>query len=467
MQRLNPEQLAQAVGGELLQRGDGGPIRGVSTDSRTLRTGDLFVPIIGERFDAHQFLGEAAAKGAAAVLVAHSHIDTLSLPEHVAAVAVEDTLTALQSLASWDRAQFTGPVVAVTGSNGKTTTKDLLAAVLSRRYSVLATEGNLNTEIGMALTLLRRTEDHEAIVVEMGMRGAGQIAALAAIAQPSIGVVTNVGPVHAELLGSIEAVAAAKRELVERLPASGVAVLNADDPRVEAMATHTRARVVTYGLTGSAQVYASDIRSLGLEGIAFRLHCRGENVTVRLPLAGRHNVANALAAAAVGVECGLELTEVAEGLADVQSSGLRMQVGQLPGGVTLINDAYNASPASMEAALVTLAEAPATRRIAVLGDMLELGTYCEAAHRKIGEVCAALRIDRLIAVGERARRIVDGARDAGMPASAVDFAGDPDEATALLLAELQRGDTVLLKASRGLELERIAEALGRQLQERK
>ena len=467
MQPLSAEELAAAVGGTIVQHGGADRILGVSTDSRTLQPGELFVPIIGERFDAHRFIGEAVRKGAPAVLVDRSHLGAIELLEGVTAVAVDDTLSALEALASWDRKHFCGPVVAVTGSNGKTTTKDLLAAVLSEKYRVLATEGNLNTEIGMAMTLLRRTVEHQAIVVEMGMRGAGQIASLARIARPSIGVVTNVGPVHAELLGSIDAVAAAKRELVEALPATGTAVLNADDPRVAAMAAYTQARVVTFGLGEDARVRASDVQSFGLEGLAFRLHCGSEAVPVRLPVPGRHNVANALAAAAVGVECGLSLSEVAQGLAQVRPSGLRMQVERLSGGVTLINDAYNASPASMEAALATLADTAATRRIAVLGDMLELGRYCEEAHQKVGEACGALGLDRLITVGPRAERIAQGALASGMKAGNVTSVSTPAEAAVLLLAELRAGDTVLLKASRGLELERIAEALAHGLPERK
>lgn len=467
MQPLTVDDLARATGGELVQRGEAGPIDGVSTDSRSLQPGDLFVPIIGTRFDGHRFIGDAATKGAPAVLIARSHLGQVPIPKDVAVVAVDNTVAALQALAAWDRAHFAGPVVAVTGSNGKTTTKDLIAAVLAHRHSVLATAGNLNTEIGMALTLLRRTPEHEAIVVEMGMRGAGQIAALAEIARPSIGVVTNVGPVHVELLGSVEAVADAKAELVEALPADGVAVLNADDPRVRAMAKRTEAKVVTYGLTPEALVSASEVHSAGLAGVSFRLHHAGETVTVQLPLAGQHNVSNALAAAAVGIECGLTLQDVGEGLAGVQPSGLRMQVEHLDRGVTLINDAYNAAPASMEAALKTLAEVKAPRRIAVLGDMLELGAYCQEAHVEVGHVCASLDIDRLITVGPRARRIAEGAIAAGMEAEAVTSVEDAEEAAALLIGELQTGDTVLLKASRGLELERIAQALGRGLQERK
>lgn len=327
---LKLSDVAQATGGRLVQGGPGTLITSVSTDTRTIEPGALFVPIVGERFDGHEFIEQAAAKGASAVIFSGSRFAARRLPDSFAAVEVQDTLLALQQLALWHRAQFQGPVVAVTGSNGKTTTKDMIAAVLARRFSVLSTHGNLNTEIGMAMTLLRRDPTHTAIVVEMGMRGSGQIASLMKIARPSIGVVTNVGPVHLELLGTVEAVARAKRELVEDLPANGTAVLNADDPLVIGMKNKTKASLLTYGIVNEADIAATGLRSLGMSGYEFRLAAGGESIMVRLPLPGRHNVSNALAAAAVGVQCGLRLTEIAQGLAEMRPSGMRMQVEHFP-----------------------------------------------------------------------------------------------------------------------------------------
>lgn len=466
MQPLTPREIATATGGDLVQVGGSSPITSISIDTRTLQPGALFVPIIGERFDGHQFLAEAVTRGASALFVARDRLAELPLPTEAHVIAVDEPASALQSLARWHRSAFAGPVVAVTGSNGKTTTKDLIASVLSQRLRVLATPGNRNTEIGMSLTLLLREEDHEAMVVEMGMRGTGQIAALAEIARPTIGVVTNVGPVHFELLGSIDAVSAAKRELIERLPDDGLAVLNCDDSRVHVMSHHTRAQVLTYGLNDGAQVTASRCQSLGLDGYTFVLEHGGAQQGVRLPLAGRHNLSNALAAAAVGVSCGLSLQEIANGLEQVQVSGMRMQIEHLANGVTLINDAYNASPASMRAALNTLREASARRRFAVLGDMLELGAISEVEHQGVGEACAASGVDRLITVGDRARHIGTGAIAAGVDSDKVTSVHHPDEAVALLLTELAPGDVVLVKASRGLQLERVAMGLERGLQER-
>lgn len=459
MQPFTVAEAAAAVGGRLIAGPAERRIDGVSTDSRTIAPGELFVPIRGERFDGHAFLADALRKGAAAVFVEAGRQAELPPLGQACAVAVSNTLGALQDLAAWHRSLFSGPVVAVTGSNGKTTTKDMIAAVLAERFRVLATAGNLNTEIGLALTLLQRDAAHEAVVLEMGMRGRGQIAALAAVARPSIGVVTNVGPVHLELLGTIEAVALAKRELVEALPAGGVAVLNADDARVAAMAAHTQARVVTYGFGPGAQVRAEDVRSCGLDGVAFRLVCEQGGAEVSLPLPGRHNVANALAAAAVGLSCGLDPESVARGLSAVRPSGMRMQIERLAGDVVVLNDAYNASPLSMAAALQALADLPAARRLAVLGDMLELGPVSQEAHLRVGELCAAHGVDLLVTVGERSRDIARGAVRAGMAPSAVTSAADAEEAARIVCAAVRPGDVVLVKASRGMALERIVAAL--------
>lgn len=464
---LKLSDVAQATGGRLVQGGPGTLITSVSTDTRTIEPGALFVPIVGERFDGHEFIEQAAAKGASAVIFSGSRFAARRLPDSFAAVEVQDTLLALQQLALWHRAQFQGPVVAVTGSNGKTTTKDMIAAVLARRFSVLSTHGNLNTEIGMAMTLLRRDPTHTAIVVEMGMRGSGQIASLMKIARPSIGVVTNVGPVHLELLGTVEAVARAKRELVEDLPANGTAVLNADDPLVIGMKNKTKASLLTYGIVNEADIAATGLRSLGMSGYEFRLAAGGESIMVRLPLPGRHNVSNALAAAAVGVQCGLRLTEIAQGLAEMRPSGMRMQVEHFPGDVVIVNDAYNASPASMRASLDVLVDLPATRRIAVLGDMLELGSISQDEHYAIGQLCAEHQVDILVSVGERARDIANGARDHERSSVSIIEVPDADRAGEVLLDQLRPGDVVLVKASRGIELEHTIEAVRRGLEERK
>lgn len=468
MPTLTLNDVVEAVNGRQLSGSDAVSISGVSTDSRTMRAGELFVPLKGERFDGHDFVAAAVAQGAAAVLIQADRIEKVAAefgadpPRRVAFVAVEDTLVALLQLAAWHRRQFCGPVVAVTGSNGKTTTKDMIAAVLAEKGPVLATAGNLNTEIGVSLTLLRREPQHEYIVVEMGMRGLGQIADLVSVARPTVGVVTNVGPVHLELLKTMEAVTAAKRELVEGLPAAGTAVLNADDPRVAGMASASAAEVITYGCRAAADVRGKDIRSLGEHGVAFTLWHGGQHVEVHLPIIGRHNVYNALAAAAVGLTCGLDLESIARGLAGFTASAMRMQLERLPTGITVLNDAYNASPASMRAALETLTDLPADRRIAVLGDMLELGHDSEAEHTAIGRLVAALPVDLLLTVGHHGGRIADGARSGGFPADCIVRVHDALEAADRVRALAQAGDVILVKASRGLQLEQVVNALKEQ-----
>lgn len=459
MPKLTLTNVAQATGGRVLSGQSDTMIAGVSTDSRSIASGELFIPLQGEHFDGHLFFDEAIRRGASAVLVQENNRAAKHLPADFPVVAVADTLIALQDLAVWHRSHFEGPVVAVTGSNGKTTTKDMVASVLSQRHPVLSTIGNLNTEIGLSLTLLQREANHAAVVVEMGMRGLGQIAALVSIARPTVGIVTNVGPVHLELLGTLDAVTQAKGELVAGLPHDGVAIINADDPRVMDMVDMCRAQVMTCGLEQKAAVYATDVRVRGFEGIEFRLWHAGKSIDVQLPLPGKHNVSNALAAAAAGLVCGLDLEAIARGLGAVRASGMRMQIERLTNGIIVLNDAYNAAPASMQAALEAVSELPAKRRIAVLGDMLELGSVSEEEHAAVGKACAALGIDQLIAVGPLSRIMATAARSAGMQAEAITAVANAMQASEIIQGEAVAGDVVLVKASRGMELERVIDAL--------
>ena len=444
------------TGGVLLRGEEDLLLTSVSTDSRTLVEGACFIPLIGARFDGHDFLEEAARKGARSALIeegrAWSH-----LPLAVAAVA--DTTRALTDLARGYRMQFDVPVVAVTGSNGKTTTKEMIAAILRRSRPVLATEKNYNNEIGLSHTLLRMERAHRAVVVEMGMRGQGQIALLASIARPTVGVVTNVGPVHLEQLGSVDAVAEAKAELVEALEPDGWAVLNADDPRVAAMAAKTVARVITFGLSDSAQVRAEDVR-LDRQGRArFLLRSSEGAVRVELRVPGRHSVMNALAAAAAALALGAGLEDVASGLAEAEGGEMRMEMVRLGAGIRLLNDAYNASPLSMRAALDTLAALEAERKVAVLGDMLELGKFSAEAHREAGRRAAAAGVELLITVGKQARETAAGAVEAGLDQERVLGCETAEEAAEECAARVRPNDLVLLKGSRGVRLERVAEAL--------
>ncbi len=418
-------------------------------DSREAAAGDLFFALRGERADGHDFVAAALAAGAAGAVVERP----LEAPLNAAVFQVSDTLQALQRLAAYWRRRHDVGVIAVTGSVGKTTCKELIASVLARRHRVLKSEANINTEIGIPLTLLGLTPQHERAVLELGMYAPGDIALLAKIAAPRIGVVTNVGPVHLERLGSMGAIAAAKAELVEALPPDGVAVLNGDDARVAAMAVRTRAQAVLYGLSSQCHVRAGELDGHGLEGISFRLIFGRDSVRVRCPLPGKHHVYPALAAAAVALQEGFTLNEIADALAEARFD-LRLRVLPGPNGCTLIDDTYNASPASMLAALDLLSELPG-RRVALLGDMRELGDAEEAGHRRVGERAAAV-CDLVFVIGERARPLAAAAA-AGLRET--HFLNSKEEAIERLRRETRTGDHLLIKASRALALEDVVDAL--------
>jgi len=453
MSRFSLEELMKGSGGRLVSGPAAGELKGVSIDSRTLRPGEAFVAIRGHRLDGHDFCADALRKGAGALVVA----DPATVPpaRAVPVILVDDTTLALQRLARFHRARFELPVVAITGSNGKTTTKELTAAVLSVRFRVLKSEGSLNNQWGVPLTLLRLAPEHEALVIEIGMSALGEIAALAAIAQPTIGVLTNIGPVHLEFLGSLEAVQKAKGELVRTIGPEGTVVLNADDPLVLALAKEARGRVVTFGFEASAHVRARGV-ARDKSALAFTLVIGVSSAPVSLPLAGRHNVSNALAAAAVGSLFGLAPREIAEGLGRARPAAHRLTWIDA-GGTLILDDCYNANPSSVAAALETLVEEPGVRTIAVLGDMLELGAAAEAAHLEVGRLAARLGVERLYGFGPLSRSTVSGARAAGLlTAHAV---SDLETLIEEIRREVQPGDRILIKGSRGMKMERILERL--------
>lgn len=470
-------EAAAAAGGRLWRGSGREEIRRAVVDSREVRAGDLFVAVPGARADGHDYVGQAFARGAAAALVSRPPAEGAapageagtpegdpgapdgSGPGGGALILVDDTVAALGRLAAHHRRRFPVEVVGVTGSVGKTTTKEMIAAVLARRFRVLKSPGNYNTEIGLPLTLLGLRPEHQVAVLEMGMRGEGQIRYLAGIAAPRLGVLTVIAETHVELLGSVEAVARAKRELIEALPADGVAVLNADDPRQRRMPEATAARVLWYGLGEGAQVTAVDVRPRGPAGTAFRLRAPGfAEVPVTLPLPGRHHVLDALAAAAAGLALGVPPEEAAGGLESLSLPDKRSRL-LLSGGLTLIDDTYNASPASMKAALATLEEVAGGRRVAVLGDMLELGERAEAGHREVGRAAAAAGVDLLVTVGDLSRHVREGALEAGLPAERARHYAGRAAAAAWLCKALRPGDTVLVKGSRGMRMEEVVEAL--------
>jgi UDP-N-acetylmuramoyl-tripeptide--D-alanyl-D-alanine ligase len=416
------------------------------------------VALPGERTDGHLFVGDAVAGGASAVLVERE----VALPPgaDAAIVRVADSLRALQDLAAWWRDRFAVRVVGITGSTGKTLAKEVTADVLARTLSVLRNEGNLNSETGLPMTLLRLEPSHEVAVLEMGMYTTGEIARLVEISRPAVGVVLAVHPTHLERAGSLERIAQAKAELPQGLPADGLAVLNADDPRVAAMAALTPATVRTFGLGEAADVRATDVVSEGLSGVAFTLRAPWGEQRVRSAAPGQHLVHHALAAAAVAEHLAVPLAEVAAALETGSHAPHRMAIEELPSGVTLVDDTYNASPISVSAALRFLAETPvgSGRRLAVLGDMLELGPDERALHERIGAEAATV-LDALVAVGERGRWIGEAARGAGLPRVA--FAPDADAAGAVVDQALSpvAGDVLLVKGSRGIALDRLVAAL--------
>jgi len=445
----------------------------VDIDSRRVKRDSLFVALVGEHTDGHAYVADAFAAGASVALVACpvpgvSFVDTVrgvtsGLVAAPVALIVPDPLQALQALARARRnARPDVIVVAVTGSVGKTTSKEVIAAVVRQRFCTLKSRGNYNNEIGLPLTLLHLTPEHERVVLEMGMYDLGEIAHLAHIALPHIGVVTNVGPVHLERLGTIERIAQAKAELPQALPSAqdgGVAVLNIDDERVQAMAAQTKARVFTYGLTPEADLWADRIESEGLKGIYFRFHFRLEAIYARMPLLGRHSVHTALSAASVGLVEELSWDEILSGLQD-QSAQLRLVAVPGPAGSTLLDDTYNSSPASCFAAFNLLQEIEG-RKIAVLGDMYELGQYEKEAHKLVGRRACEV-VDLLVTVGPLGRLIGQEALEAGMAAEAVYMVDTNSQAIDLLrtlIAPASPGDKVLVKGSRGMEMEAIVAAL--------
>jgi UDP-N-acetylmuramoyl-tripeptide--D-alanyl-D-alanine ligase len=451
---LTADDLAGLTGGRLLARSER-PIRGAAVDSRLVEPGQVFVALPGERTDGHAFLADAIERHAAALIVTRPVPDPAALGD-ITIVRVADGLAALGALAAGWRKRFDPLVVGVTGSIAKTSTKEAIAAVLARRFRTLRSQGNQNNEIGLPLTILRLGPDHEAAVLEMGMYVGGEIAELARIARPGIGVVTAVQPVHLSRIGSIEAIEAAKGELLEALPRDGTAVLNADDRIVRRMGRRTMARVVTYGFGDTSDVTAEAIESAGLAGMRFVLRVAGARQPVSIPTLGRLSVHNALAAAAVGRASGLTLEEVAAGLATGWSAPHRAQLVSA-GGVTLVDDSYNASPRSVVAALELLSGLPG-RRGAVLGEMLELGEASEDGHRTVGEA-AARTVDWLVVVGRDAAPIAEGALDAGMDPGRITTARDAEAVLATLPPRLRSGDVVLIKASRGIGLDRLVDGL--------
>jgi UDP-N-acetylmuramoyl-tripeptide--D-alanyl-D-alanine ligase len=446
--------------GALLQGRPQTRFAGASIDTRSVGANDLFVAIVGPSHDAHRFLPEAIAGGASGLLIECGRAVPAEIKPDVPVIAVDDTTRALGALAAGHRAGFRGPTVAVTGSNGKTTTKEMCAAILSVAAPCLKNEGNLNNQFGLPLTLLRRGATDRRIVVEIGMNHRGEIAALAAIANPTIGVLTNVGAAHIEHLGSEDEIAREKGDLLACLPADGTAVVNADDPRAAAQAGRSDARVVRFGRAAEADVRAERVTERSGRGFAFELHAPEGRTPVEVAGVGETAILNALAAAAAALAAGARLDEVSEGLAAHRPARGRMERRDLPGGVVVLDDTYNANPQSMDAALDSLARAKGDHRgLVVVGDMGELGAASDEAHARVGRRTAALGLDGLFALGEHAEGVAAAAIEAGMPTERVHVGADHVGLAALVRSVLQRGDWILVKGSRAMQMERVVEEL--------
>jgi UDP-N-acetylmuramoyl-tripeptide--D-alanyl-D-alanine ligase len=432
-------EVARVLGFEIET---GGVVTGWSIDSRTIARGDLFFALRGPNHDGHEHIGEVFRKGARAVVA--------EVPVEADGVVlyVEDSVAALQQIAKRAREMWAGSVIGVTGSAGKTTTKDVIAAMLATRMKTAKTVGNLNNHVGVPLSLLRVAEDAKVAVIEMGMNHGGEIRALAAIAKPDVGVVTNVGTAHIEAFESIEGIAAAKRELIESLSESGTAVLNADDPRVAAM---RRGRTILFGLSADADVRAEDVAETA-DGVTFRVG----NASFATKLHGRHSVSNILAGRAVAQVYGIAPEQLVDAVRDLKPGKMRGERFEHRG-ILVFNDCYNSNPDAVRAMLDVLRDTPARRRIAVLGEMLELGRWAESLHRDVGNYAAAQGIDVLVGIRGAAWSLVDAAKLAGLSAGAALFFDDPADAGRALRSIAQAGDAVLFKGSRGVHVERALE----------
>jgi UDP-N-acetylmuramoyl-tripeptide--D-alanyl-D-alanine ligase len=452
------EEIALATGGTVFGN-TAGVVSGVSTDSRRIRRGELFVALRGGRFDGHEFIAAAAAAGVGVFLAESGWFTANTVPVGATVVVVKDTLRGFGDLAAYHRRCFDIPVIGVTGSNGKTTVKEMLAAILALTGTGLKTAGNLNNLVGVPQMLLQLNSGHRWAVLEMGMSEPGEIDRLAEMAGPLVGVITNALPAHLESMGSVEAVARAKGELFLRLPAGGYAVYNADDPLISLIPSPAGVRRLSFGLHG-AQVSACAIDNRGRSGQTFTLSLPGEALPVRLGALGLHNVANALAAAAAAVALGVAPDAIRTGLEIFTPYDKRFKLEELDG-IVLIDDSYNANPASMRAALVTLRDIrEECRALAVLGDMLELGVGAEEAHREVGKLAASC-VERLYAMGELAEAVAQGAREGGLPSCSVIVAASHEEILADLRMTLNAGDFILVKGSRSMAMETIAEGIRR------
>lgn len=456
------EEILNATGGSLLQGGGEVLFQTITTDSRAVKEGALFIALKGNRFDGHHFAIEALEKKAGGVVIEEDKAGDIRWNGYRSrpVIAVRDTLRALGDIANHQRRKYGTPVVALTGSNGKTTTKEMVSACLETAFPVLKTEGNLNNLIGLPLTLLNLTERERVVVLEMGMNVPGEIRRLTEIAEPDVGLITNIQRAHLKGLGSLERIEEEKGELFRRMRKDGSIIINQDDPRVVHLGEEFQGQKITFGIEHFADVMAKEISLHGTGGTSFILALEGEETEIRLPLLGKHFVYDALSAIAAASLFGIELDRAKETLERFGSFSMRMEVLSLEGGVTLINDAYNANPNSMALALEALSEARGEgKAIAVLGDMLELGEFTVEAHRELGKKAAECSIDLLLAVGEEAPIVVESAIRQGLIRDRAKVVETHSEAVSILKETARRGDWILVKGSRGMAMEKVVQGL--------
>ncbi|MBN1254451.1 MAG: UDP-N-acetylmuramoyl-tripeptide--D-alanyl-D-alanine ligase [Deltaproteobacteria bacterium] len=454
---LSAAMVIETTGGVLIQGDPQTPFSGVSTDSRSIRSGELFFALRGEHFDGHRFFVEAVQRGGRGGVV-EREIEEFT-DESVPIIKVRDTLRSLGDLAHGWRKRLPTPLVAVVGSNGKTTTKEMVAVILGKKHKVMKNPGNFNNLIGLPLSLLKLNTNDQAAVLEMGMNRKGEILRLTQITEPDLGILTNIGFAHVEGVGSIEGVMEAKGELLEGMGPRGKLIFNADDPRVVDLSKRFGGEKISFGIQNSADWMATNILMRPDGGTSFQLRGRTDTIPISLQLIGRHQIYNALAAAAATFSLGAGMEHIKEGLEDIEPSAMRMEVITLQEGIKIINDAYNANPQSMASALHTLAEIRGARKIAVLGDMRELAEYAQQAHTDLGQLVKEKGINLLFLLGQFASHVAHGAREAGMDPQAIVLGKNHHDVSIRLARTVKKGDWVLVKGSRNMNMEEIIKEL--------
>lgn len=455
MIKLKVLDIAAAVKGNIIHGCENTTVDKISLDTRTLEPGSLYIPIKGTRFDGHDFLEEAAKKGAKAMFLGKGREYRC---KNITIIGVEDTLNALHLLAQWYRNKFKADFIAITGSTGKTTTKNMIAAVLEKRFEILKTPGNYNNEIGLPTTIMKLNGNHQLGVIETGMSGFGEIERLMKIVRPKVSVITNIGMSHIEKLNSREGILKAKMEVFKGMDRDPTAVINADDSLLKSGSRGLNIPVIYYGIK-EGDYRAFNVLSRDGVGMSYDLLAEGDRFEVVLPLPGLHNVYNSLAAIAVGRYFGIGFKEIIEALKDLKGEKMRLTVHDTPEGIKVINDAYNASPESMKSALQVLYNMPGERKIAVLSDMLEMGEFAEEGHRMVGKFAIDAKLDVLITIGDKSRFIASEAKERGMEASFIYHFNGKREAMQLLNSTVKRGDVILIKGSRRMRMEELVDEI--------